>query len=70
MVYIQIKMKFRKDLFYFYITFLLQSLQAQTWTEPLQEVLQSISRVAFLPCWFDYGTYLPTTERREQIPQR
>lgn len=24
----------------------------------------------FLPRWFDYGTYLPTAERREQIPHR
>ncbi len=33
-------------------------------------LLQGLSSTVFLPRWFDYGTYLPTAERREQIPHR
>lgn len=33
-------------------------------------LLQGLSTTVFLPRWFDYGTYLPTAERREQIPHR
>lgn len=32
--------------------------------------LQGRSSTVFLPRWFDYGTYLPTAERREQIAHR
>lgn len=32
--------------------------------------LQGLSTTVFLPRWFDYGTYLPTAERREQIAHR
>lgn len=60
----------KEDLFNFRNTFLLHSPRAQTWTEPLQGALQGLSGAGFLPRCFDYGTYLPTAERKEQIPHR